>query len=1233
MALIKSLKIVWLSPDKIENLSSGEITNSKTLNLRSLKPELGGLFDPRVFGPFLNYECYCGKYKGKQNEGQKCEKCEVLITEKNIQRQRRGHVSLAAPVTNIIFFNVLKTNLSSLLNIPSKTLEEIIYLKTYVVVENGSSKLLQKKQILEKQVNPKLINNLLQEVIKDHQLSKEVIGQAQQLAENLVEKEGQDPVFLEDYLAFLEKFCQIKIWTGSEAFEALLKGIDLNRELTALKEESRVNQKSAEKRRFLEALQKNGIKLEWMIMHKLPIIPCGLRPIVKLKGEDKMAAAQLDELYRIAISANQGLRECLIKSEFLYPEIIHNDKRRLQKTIDQLIYKSSHQGIETNKSIAQNLSGKEGILRRYSLGKRVDYSARSVIVPNPSLRIDQVGLPLKMILGLFHPFIIQKIYQKIQVSQKRDISISEAEQILSEEPALVFSLLPEIIHNHPVLVNRAPSLHRLSIQGFYPQLAAGNAIELHPLVTTALNADFDGDQVAVYLPITKKVQEETKERILSPHHIIDPKNGHLIALPTQDMIVGIYYLTKENKGTKVLYFDQISSIWRSYERGSINLNDLIVIPACLVGRNFAVAQNQFLFTTLGKIIFNQILPPGFPFYLSDLEEYSETKSEPIENKDRVFQINEIEKKWTNYQPCKGWKKKHLIDFLNRLVRETPHSEMVEFLDQLKTIGFDYATQSGISISPFELSEIITKSPEIEKAYQEIEQIDQEYTEGYHDEKEDEQKRITVWEKCKENLQQQLINNLEKKTTTSFYQIWDSGARISTESLVQVFAMRGHATNYLGEIIKNPIISSLWEGLSPLEFFISVYGTIKGMIDIALKTAEAGYLTRRLVESSQHLIILAADCKTTHGILLEEKNEFLLAQKVYGRYLAQEVVNQKKEVILEPKLPDGKNRLLGNHEIKLIKEHKITSLWAFSPLKCELINGFCQKCYGSDLSKPGKLTPLGTAVGIIAAQSLGEPGTQLTMRTFHAGQVSGEEDITQGLPRVKQIFDNLKPLEEARAILAQAEGRIEKIDPANHLLIQKVDGELKTYSWKGEKIILVSPGETVKKGQSLTSGAVDLEKYLEIMGRDSCQKYIKNEINKVYQEQGIEINDKHIEIFARQMLSRVRITASGDSKYLLGEIVNYRQIKKDNQLLTSQEKKPAEFQNTISSLKDLASHPASFLAGISFQNTLKSLVNYSLYRPVDYLCGSKESLIAGQLVPVGSGFEERKKILLKQMLAE
>ncbi|MCE8162738.1 MAG: DNA-directed RNA polymerase subunit beta' [Candidatus Moeniiplasma glomeromycotorum] len=1218
MPLIKSLKISWLSPTRIKELSQGEITNSKTFSPKKFKPELGGLFDPRIFGPFTSYECFCGKRWNRQNEGNKCPRCEVLITKENVQRWRRGHYLLAAPVTNIILFKNFSTDLSKVLDIPSKTLEEIIYLKSYVVIDAGSSKLLQKKQVLEKQVDPHLINDILQEVIKNRQLDEDIIHQAQQLAERLVE----DTVFLEDYLTFLEKFCSIKIWTGSEAFQELLKGINLEKELAALKKFSgKVAQKNADKRRFLQALQDNKIRLEWMVMQNLPIIPCGLRPLIELKKEEKLTTTQLNESYRLAISADQGLRKCLAKSDFLPPNIIQSAKRRLQRSVDQLLYKSPYPESENVKSLAQNLSGKEGILRRYSLGKRVDYSARSVIVPNPELLFNQVGLPLKIVLGLFRPFILQKLHQTVYTSK--------FEQVLDQNNPLLLSLIGKIIQNHPVLINRAPSLHRLSIQGFYPKLAAGNSIELHPLVTTALNADFDGDQIAVHLPITKKAQEEVKTRILSSYHIVDPKNGHLIALPTQDMILGIYYLTKENKKPKKNYFDQLSSIWRSYEQGEISLNDLIVIPACLGGRNFNTTRNRFLFTTLGKLIFNQALPPSFPFYLSDLKEYNEKKNalEKIE-KIKEVEMNEIEKEWKLYRPLGGWKKKDLIDFLNQLVRIVPHSEMVEFLEQLKKIGFDYATQSGISISPFELTDIIDKSSFFQKVQEEIKQIDHEYEEGYHNEEEDEQKRMTVWENYKENLKNQLINRLEKKTTTSFYQIWNSGARISTESLVQLFAMRGHATNYLGEIIQTPIVSSLWEGLTPPEFFISVYGTIKGMIDIALKTAEAGYLTRRLVESSQNVVILTTDCRTTQGIQLEEENELLLVPKCYGRYLSQAVTDHKKEVILKS------NTLLLEKEIQLIQKHKITSLSVFSPLKCEIFEGLCQKCYGSDLTKPSEVIQIGTAVGIIAAQSLGEPGTQLTMRTFHAGKVSGEEDITQGLPKVKQIFDNLKPLKTNRAILVQEEGRVESVDLKNRLLVIKnIYGEQKNYSWEERKIVLVSLKELVEKGQTLTSGVVDLEEYLEVVGRDGCQNYIKTEIGKVYQSQGIEINDKHIEIFARQMLSRVKITDSGDSKYLLGEIVNYQLIQKENRTLISQGKKKLEFKNIVSSLKDLASHPSSFLAGISFQNTLKSLVNYSLHQPIDYLLGSKESLIAGQLIPVGTGFEKRKRAILKQMHVE
>ncbi|CAG8577173.1 7684_t:CDS:1 [Ambispora gerdemannii] len=544
--------------------------------------------------------------------------------------------------------------------------------------------------------------------------------------------------------------------------------------------------------------------------------------------------------------------------------------------------------------------------------------------------------------------------------------------------------------------------------------------------------------------------------------------------------------------------------------------------------------------------------------------------------------------------------------------------MIEFLDQLKRVGFDYATYSGISISPFELGEIIVKEKTLKEAEKKVTEIDKHFVQGFYNEAEKKQKKIAVWEDCKENLQNQLVANLEKKHTTSFYHIWDSGARASGESLTQIFAMRGNTTNYLGEVIETPITSSLWEGLSPFEFFISVYGAVKGMIDIALKTAEAGYLTRRLVEASQSLSIISLDCGTDSNILAEE-NDTPLAKRIYGRYLAQDISNKKEGIILT------RGTLLLEKEAKIIRKNKISAVRVFSPLTCQLVEGICQKCYGLDLSKPGEAIALGTAVGIIAAQSLGEPGTQLTMRTFHSGGIIGDEDITQGLPKVKQIFDNVKPDKQEKSILAKISGEIISVE--EKIIRQKDDnGQEIIYPLGKKKKVRFNQGDIVKKGERITSGKIDLEEYLEIMGRDICQNYIKEEVRKVYDNQGIDIDEKHIEIFARQMLSKVEIMSGGDSEYLAGDMVNYQQLEKVNQVLVVNKKKPASFKNVISSLKDLASYPDSFLAGISFQNTLKSLVNYSLYQPVDYLRGSKENLIAGQLIPVGSGFKERERFL-------
>ncbi|CAG8789433.1 94_t:CDS:2 [Cetraspora pellucida] len=721
-------------------------------------------------------------------------------------------------------------------------------------------------------------------------------------------------------------------------------------------------------------------------MQFLPVIPCGLRPATQLKEENTIATTQLNNLYRHVILINDLVKNYLElnKQNRIFPlEVEYNVKRRLQEAVDKLLLGSPQKTKEV-KSLLQSLSGKEGILRHYSLGKRVDYSGRSVITPNPHLQLNQV-----------------------------------------EKSPMIFPLLNEIVRNHPLLVNRAPTLHRLGIQGFYPHLTLGRSLELHPLVTTAFNADFDGDQMNLHVPLTPDACQETKNYILASHNLLDPKNGSLITIPSKDMILGIY----------------------CYEKGELAAQELIVVPACLVARNLAEEKNKFLFTTYGKLLFNKILPPNFPYYLNDLTSYGE--------KDL----------------------KEIITFLNYLVHHTNQEEM----DELET---------------------------------------------------------------------QLTTNLAAKKDTSFYNIWDSGARASSENLTQIFAFRGNTTDYRGEI-----------GLSADEFLISSIGAIKGITDVALKTGEA----------------------------------------VYGRFLAQNITDEEGKIILPLR----------------------------SVMCCELIIGVCQKCYGADLTRHEEMISLGAAVGIIAAQSLGEPGTQLTMRTFHTGGIAGEEDdITQGIPKVKQILDNLKPNKNEKAVLAKTNGTISVIDEKT---IKQTDltGQEITYSRTGKKSVLVQVGEQVVAGAKLTLGKIDLEEYLSYVGRENYQNYIKETVQQVYYNQGIDIADKHLEIFAHQILSRVKVLESGDSDYLVGEIINYQKVRQINQELIAQQKKPLLFKNIVSSLKDLASNTNSFWAGISFQNTLKSLVNYSLYQPIDYLHSPKECLITGQLIPVGTGFEERQKLQQSQ----
>jgi DNA-directed RNA polymerase subunit beta' len=1251
--LFKNIVLSLYPSEKILKDSFGEINSHKTINSRTLKPEIGGLFDPKVFGPSSDYECFCGKYEGIKNKNQKCDQCEVLISSSRIRRWRMGHVKLNAPVTNPLILKGLSSRLSKIIEISPKSIEDLVYYNCYVVIDKGLSSVVKNRQILEKKIDFSLLNEILQEMLvsgkfdSDNKKRKEI----EELIDNLnidsskkISPLDFKIVFIEDYLAFLEANWSLKIKTGSEALYEILKNVDLNEELKNLKATKAILAEKSnpnfdlinDKIRIVKSLINNNLKLEWMVLHNLPVIPCGIRPATKLADDNSIATTQINNLYRKVILINRRLdeyNELNKKMRIFFLEIVHNEKRRLQKAIDQLFQggTSVKNDASNVKSLSQMLSGKEGIPRKHSLGKRVDYSARSVIVPNPSLKIDQVGLPVEMALVIYKPFLIRELLEK-----KITFTVKESEELIVRHDSLIFTLLNKITKNHPVILNRAPTLHRLGIQGFFPVLILGKAIQLHPLVTTAFNADFDGDQMAVHLPLTKEARDEVENILLASHNIINPQNNNLISTPTQDVILGIYHFSREVKREKVASYYDIDSIIRDYDLQNIGIEDIILIPASLLERNFKDSVDKLIFTTLGKIIFNRILPKSFPFYISDLKYYNDNllpyEENVIQLKDKSF---DIDKRISSISSSDGWKKKDITVFLNNLLKFVTLQDMSKFLDELKDLGFSFATKSGISISLFDLPDLENKDKLYLEAQKKISDIEEFKQQGFYSELESYEKKIEVWANCKDLLEKELVEKLNQSKETSLYSIWNSGARANSENLMQIFAMRGNMTNYKGEVIETPILSSLKEGLNPFEFFISVYGAIKGMIDIALKTAEAGYLSRRLVESVQNIIVKEDDCGSKVGLWVEslkEKDQVTdeesilipLNKRIYGRFLAKNVKDNDGNILLE------ENTLVLDKQLEILKDNDIFGVFIRTSLECKLFPGICQKCYGIDLGKRELVVPLGTAVGIIAAQSLGEPGTQLTMRTFHSGGVTNQqEDIVQGLPKVKELLDNVSPSKESKALLARISGEIVEVkrneETKEFIVLQRNKDSEEAYFIPSGRKVKVKVGQFLNIGENITTGKVDLNQYLDVSGRYNCQEYIKKEIWKVYFSQGIEINEKHIELFTRQMLSKVEITKEvAGEDYLSGDIMSYVDVKRINEELAFAGKEKLEFRSILLGIKKITNYFPSFLSGISFQNTSKSLLDYSLFQPKDSLEGVKENMIVGQLVPVGTGFKAREK---------
>lgn len=1225
--IISEVKIEPFKRDWWKKFSFGEVKIPSLFSPRTSRPSLGGPFDPRIFGPFLNYECYCGKYKGKEHKGIECDRCGVLIAEKIIRRWRMGHIVLPYPITNMFIFKNLSSVLSRLLKISVKDLENIIDFKSNVVINKGKTSLLENNEIISKKIEKDLILGIFKEA-KDWNLNKEEISKMNEL-KYFIESDKEE-AFIEDYLDFFSKHLEIEILTGSEAFEKLLKKIDLDKEIKEILENKTINpQIRADRLKFLKGLKRIDDNLEnWMIIDHLPVIPSELRPLTELDGN--VVASRINDYYRTILIIKERLENLEKMSSIIPREIIYNERRRLQDAVKSLMYGNEksldNKSTNNKKSLSQSLSGKEGILRRYSLGKRVDYSARSVIIPNPSLLINQIGIPTSIALNIFKFVIIRKLLE-----QKRAFTIKDAEKMILNNDDSIFPILKEIVSNgYKVIANRAPSLHRPSIQAFDIVLTTNSkCIELSVSCTTAFNADFDGDVMSLYFPMSKLALEEILDEessISSKNNIIDPKNNNFLAAPSQDIVVGISYLSEELKGEKLFFFDKINNLEKLYYERKISLHQIIAIPIFLLKDNFK-KDKRIIFTTLGKIIFNKSLPNNFPYYINFLEKY--LKEDDYNLDDELFEAKDIENRWKKLiVNSNGWNKKDLIAFLNKLrikLRKIiSHNEIVNLIDNLKEIGFKYSTISGITISPFDLNLEELKEEHLNSFKKNLELQEKHHSEGFFSDRELEIKKIEIVQGLKDKLQSKLNDKLKeeknKKNKTSIYRIWNSGARASIDNLTQILLIRGIIVNYSGKTIKTPIISSLLEGLSPFEFFISIYGARKGMIDTALKTAESGYLTRRLVEAIQNVITTDEDCKDEEGILLKRNNDILsFEREIYGRFLSKDLLNNKGEKIL------SSDNLILEDELELIRNNNLDHLLVRSPTTCKLEKeNLCIKCYGIDLSKTGELISIGSAVGIIAAQSLGEPGTQLTMRTFHSGGIFSKEDIVQGLPKVKQILDNNKISKEEKSIISKFDGKIIFID--EKFIKQKTEkGEIITYVRKNNKELIFRIEDFVKKGEKITEGNIDLQEYLDIVGRTKWQEYVKDVVRKVYNFQGIVINGKHFEIITRQMLSLVRVEDPGDSDYLLGDLVNYYQIEKYNKNLILSDKKSIKYKNIISNLKDLASYPSSFIAAVSFQDIKKLVSRYLLYLPVDKLDHVKANLITGQLIPLGKGFEEKKKL--------
>ncbi|GIP36251.1 DNA-directed RNA polymerase subunit beta' [Paenibacillus sp. J2TS4] len=1174
------MKIGLASPEKIRSWSRGEVKKPETINYRTLKPEKEGLFCEKIFGPTKDWECHCGKYKRVRYKGVVCDRCGVEVTRQKVRRERMGHIELAAPVSHIWYFKGIPSRMGLALDMSPRSLEEVIYFASYVVTDPGDTPL-EKKQLLSE---------------KEYRSYREKYGYAFQAG------------------------------MGAEAIKRLLQDIDIDKELDSLKEELKTAQgqrrnRAIKRLEVIEAFRNSKNLPEWMVLDVLPVIPPELRPMVQLDG-GRFATSDLNDLYRRVINRNNRLKRLL---DLGAPDIIvQNEKRMLQEAVDALIDNGRRgrpvtgPGNRPLKSLSHMLKGKQGRFRQNLLGKRVDYSGRSVIVVGPSLKMYQCGLPKEMALELFKPFVMKELVNKGLAH-----NIKSAKRKVERSSAEVWDVLEEVIKEHPVLLNRAPTLHRLGIQAFEPILVEGRAIKLHPLVCTAYNADFDGDQMAVHVPLSAEAQAEARLLMLASGNILNPKDGKPVVTPSQDMVLGSFYLTMSNReanGTGMI-LGSVKEAISLYQRGIAALHAVVAIPAKALNKTSFTErqQNAVLITTIGKIIFNEIFPSDFPYIneasksnlLNGISDEYFVFDKGADIRERIMQAPE--------KIAIG--KEYLGAIIAECFRRYHTTETSVILDKIKSLGFVYSTRAGITIAVADVTVPKEKDEIIKASEDKVLTVTNQYRRGLITDEERYDRVIGIWSKAKDEITDILMKSLDK--FNSINMMVESKARGNKSQITQLGGMRGLMANPSGRIIELPIKSNFREGLTVLEYFISTHGARKGLSDTALRTADSGYLTRRLVDVAQDVIVREEDCGTDKGLMvskIQDGKEVIedLYDRIEGRYSFETIRHPETgEVIV------GRNEMIDASIAEQIVHAGVERVQIRSVLSCRARHGVCKKCYGRNLAT-GQFVEIGEAVGIIAAQSIGEPGTQLTMRTFHTGGVAGD-DITQGLPRIQELFEARNP--KGQAIITEVDGVIKDIREAKDRREIEVQGEAETkiYSVTFGSRIRVSKGQQVEAGDELTDGSIDPKDMLRIKGIRGVQNYILQEVHRVYRNQGVEINDKHIEVMIRQMLRKIRIVDSGDTTLLPGSFVDIHEYEAANREALLNGLEPAVAKPVLLGITKASLETDSFLSAASFQETTRVLTDAAIKGKVDQLLGLKENVIIGKLIPAGTGMARYRNI--------